>query len=112
MHITQRFGIPLIAFSFVFPPFAAAQPDVYVVPFSHLELYWAGTREECLSRGSRIITKAMRMATQYPQFRFLIEDEDFVASYVETHRGSAELEQLKRLIREARIEISPKWAAI
>jgi hypothetical protein len=25
---------------------AAAQPDVYVVPFSHLDLYWAGTREE------------------------------------------------------------------
>jgi hypothetical protein len=30
---------------------AAATNDVYVVPFSHLDLMWAGTREECLSRG-------------------------------------------------------------
>jgi len=91
---------------------AGDKPDVYVVPFSHLDLYWAGTREECLSRGNRIITKAVRMATRYPQFRFLLEDEVFVANYVETHQGSPELEQLKQLIKEGRIEISPKWAAI
>src|SRR5262250_335490 len=91
---------------------AAAQPDVYVVPFSHLDLYWAGTREECLSRGNRIITKAARMAMQYPQFRFLIEDEVWLANYVETHQGSPELDQLKRLVKEGRIEIAPKWAAI
>jgi len=23
----------------------------YLVPFSHLDLYWLGEREECLSRG-------------------------------------------------------------
>jgi len=91
---------------------AGDKPDVYVVPFSHLDLYWAGTREECLSRGNRIITKAVRMATRYPQFRFLIEDEVFVANYVETHQGSPELVQLKQLVKEGRIEISPKWAAI
>ncbi len=87
-------------------------PDVYVVPFSHLDLYWAGTREECLSRGNRIITKAMQFAMRYPQFRFLLEDEVFVSNYVETHQGSPELQQLKRLVKEGRIEISPKWAAI
>jgi alpha-mannosidase len=95
---------------------AAAPPgekmEVYVVPFSHLDLYWAGTREECLSRGNRIIAKAVQMATRYPQFRFLLEDEVFVADFVETHTGSPELEQLKRLVKEGRIEISPKWAAI
>src|SRR6266568_6116143 len=113
MHIIQRFGILLIAFIFVFPAFAgAAQPAVYVVPFSHLDLYWAGTREECLSRGNRIITKAVRMATQYPEFRFLIEDEVWLANYVETHQGLPELEQLKRLVKKGRIEIAPKWAAI
>ncbi len=24
--------------------------DVYFVPFSHLDFYWGGTREECLAR--------------------------------------------------------------
>jgi alpha-mannosidase len=113
MHIIQRSGILPIAVIIVFQAFAgAAQPAVYVVPFSHLDLYWAGTREECLSRGNRIIAKAARMAEQYPQFRFLIEDEVWLANYVETHQGSPELEQLKRLVKEGRIEISPKWAAI
>ncbi len=65
-----------------------------------------------MSRGNRIITKAMRMATRYPQFRFLIEDEVWLADYVETHQDSPELDQLKQLVKEGRIEISPKWAAI
>lgn len=85
---------------------------VYVVPFSHLDFFWGGTREECLARGNRIIAKAVRIATQYPEFRFLLEDEDFVANYVESHKGMPDLEQFKQLVREGRIEISPKWAAI
>jgi hypothetical protein len=52
------------------------------------------------------------MTRQYPQFRFLIEDEVWLANYVETHQGSPELDRLKRLIKEGRIEIFPKWAAI
>ncbi len=86
--------------------------DVYVVPFSHLDLFWAGSREECLSRGNRIITKAIRLASRHPEFRFLIEDDVFVANYVDTHRGSPELEELKRLVKMGRIEIAPKWAGI
>jgi alpha-mannosidase len=109
----RRCPLLLTVFVFILPALAAAAaPDVYVVPFSHLDLYWAGTREECLSRGNRIIAKAVQMATRYPQFRFLLEDEVFVANFVETHPGSPELEQLKRLVTEGRIELSPKWAAI
>jgi alpha-mannosidase len=99
------------------PAFAAdtavpGKGDVYVVPFSHLDLFWAGTREECLSRGDRIIDKAVQVAQKYPEARYLLEDEVFVANYVETHRGTPELEQFKRLVKEGRIEIGPKWAGI
>ena len=86
--------------------------DIYVVPFSHLDLMWAGTREECLSRGCRIISKAIEMSEAHPEFRFLLEDNVFVANYVDSHRGSEELEKLKRLVKEGGIEISPKWAGI
>jgi alpha-mannosidase len=92
------------------PP--SAGDDIYVVPFSHLDLFWAGTREECLSRGNRIITKAIQLAQRQPEFRFLIEDEVFTANYVESHRGSPELEALKQLVKDGRIELAPKWAAI
>ena len=85
---------------------------VYVVPFSHLDFFWGGTREECLARGNRIIAKAISIAKQNPSFRFLLEDEDFVANYVESHKNTPDLEDFKRLVREGRVEISPKWAAI
>jgi hypothetical protein len=95
------------------PPANALEPrQVYLVPFSHLDFFWAGTREECLARGNRIIARAIQLAKQFPDFRFLIEDDDFVANYVDSHAASVELDDLKRLVKEGHIEIAPKWAAI
>ena len=87
-------------------------PQVYVVPFSHLDLYWACTQEECLSRGNFIISKAIQLAEQYPQYRYLLETEVFVSNFVDSHHGTTELEDFKQLVKEGRIEISPLWAAI
>jgi hypothetical protein len=87
-------------------------PEIYFIPFSHLDLYWGGTREECLARGNGIIAQAVRLAARSPKFRFLLEDEVFVSNCVDTHQGSRELEDLKRLVKEGRIELAPKWAAI
>ncbi len=86
--------------------------DVFLIPFSHLDLYWAGTREECLARGNTIIAKAVQLAKRYPEYRFLLEDEVFVSNYVESHKGSPELADFRRFVKEGRIEVSPKWAGI
>ncbi len=91
---------------------SAQDAEIYFTPFSHLDLFWGGTREECLARGNGIIAKAVQLAKQHPKFRFLLEDNVFVANYVDTHPGSQEVEDLKRFIKEGRIEIAPKWAAI
>jgi alpha-mannosidase len=108
--------IPLLAvatFSGAPTPAVAAEPtELYLAPFSHLDYFWGGTREECLARGNRIIAKAIAIAKRQPEFRFLIEDNDFIANYVETHPASAEVAELKRLVKAGRIEIAPKWAAI
>lgn len=93
-------------------PEAGESREIYLVPFSHLDLFWGGTREECLARGNRIIAKAVKLAKEHPEFRFLIEDNVFVANYVDSHHNSQELEEFKRLVKEGRIEIAPKWAAI
>ncbi len=53
-----------------------------------------------------------QLAERYPDFRFLLEDDDFVADFVDGHRGTPELEAFKRLVKQGRIEIAPKWAAI
>ncbi len=63
LKMTRLTGL-LILFLLPLAILPAAQPadpprsDVYVVPFSHLDLYWACRQEECLSRGDRIISKA------------------------------------------------------
>src|ERR1035438_3063149 len=107
-------ALSLIAYPFLLcaQQVAPARHEVYVVPFSHLDLYWAGTQDECLSRGNRIIAKAIGLAEHYPDFRFLLEDDDFVADFVDAHRGTPELESFRRLVKQGRIEIAPKWAAI
>src|SRR5271166_6005520 len=70
---------------------------VFVVPFSHLDLFWGGTEEECLSRGNRIISRAMQLADEHPEFRFLIEDEVFTDNFMKSHRGTPEADHLRSL---------------
>ena len=82
--------------------------DVYFVPFSHFDLMWAGTREECLSKSNRIIAKAIQLANESPEFRFLLEDNVFAANFMDSHRGSPEADELKLLVKEGRIEHSIK----
>ena len=95
-------------------PAAAAsnKAEVYVVPFSHLDLFWAGTREETVARGNRIIARAIGISKAQPQFRFLVESDNFVANFVDSHKGSPEVNDLKRLVKEGRIAIAPNWANI
>ncbi len=85
---------------------------VYVIPFSHLDRFWAGTGEECLARGNLVIAKAIQIAKKHPNFRFFLESDNFVNNFVESHRGTQELEDFKQLVKEGRIEIAPEWAGI
>jgi len=117
--MNQRLLIALFVLAVLaWPPSAQAQasgsrgPEVYFTPFSHLDFFWGGTREECLARGNGIIAQAIKLAKESAEFRFLLEDNVFVANYVETHKGLPELDDFKRLVKEGRIEIAPKWAAI
>ncbi len=89
-----------------------APVEVYFVPFSHLDFFWGGTREECLARGNGIIAQAIKLARESAEFRFLLEDDVFVANYLDSHEGMPEVEEFKHLVKEGRIEIAPKWAAI
>ncbi len=119
MGYRVRFGW-LMAFVMLLPamllpqqqPGTSPQTEVYFTPFSHLDLFWGGTREECLARGNGIIAQAVKLAKQFADFRFLLEDNVFVANYVDSHKGAPELEDFKRLVKAGRIEIAPKWAAI
>ena len=82
----------------------------YLVPFSLLDLYWLGEREECLSRGNMIITKAIEIARKYPEFRFLVEDIVFVDYFTKSHPEQHAV--LRKLTQKGQIEVGAKWAGI
>jgi alpha-mannosidase len=109
--ICVAIGLVIGSLISVTPSRAADTRQVYVVPFSHLDFFWGGTREECLARGNRIISRAIDLSKRYPEFRFLIEDNDFVANFMESRAGLPEAADLKRLVKSGQIEIAPKWVA-
>lgn len=90
----------------------SVKAEAYVSPFSHLDLFWAGTREECLARGNRIIAKAISIAKKDPQFHFMIESDNFVDNFVDSHKGSPEVDDLKRLVKDGHFGVAPNWANI
>ena len=78
---------------------------VYLVPFSHLDLFWAGSREECLTRGIEVIRTALRLLRKYPDYRFMIEAANFLEFFCESCPD--EVPELKRYAAEGRIEAVP-----
>jgi len=86
------------------------QPITYVVPFSHLDLFWAGTREECLSRGNNIIRNALDLLEKHEDFRFLLETMNFVEHFLSCF--PAEKPRLAKLLAAGRLELGPAWSGI
>lgn len=83
---------------------------ISIVPFSHLDLFWGGTREECLSRGGKVISTALELLEKYPEYRFMIESTNFIETYLDCFPEDAG--RMKRLIKEGRLEIIPMRAII
>ena len=83
---------------------------VYLVPFSHLDLFWAGNREECLSRGAEIILTALRLLDKYPDYHFMIEAVNFLDYFCSAY--PEQLPALKRFVTEQRLEVCPARSII
>lgn len=90
-------------------PVMAAHP-VFIVPFSHLDLFWTGTRHECLARGSAIIARALDLLERYPEFRFLVETMNFLEHHLSCHPQDEA--RVRRLAQEGRLELAPLWSGI
>lgn len=88
----------------------ASPQQIFVLPFSHLDLFWLGDKYECLSRGFHVIAKAIRLCEEEPSFRFLIEDAVFLKAFCEAYPEMQE--RIIRLAESGRLEMPSKWAAI
>jgi alpha-mannosidase len=81
------------------------QKIIYIIPFAHLDLFWAGTRHQCLSRGDRIINTALTMLANHPDYRFMIESTAFLESFINHHPTKKEL--VRKFVEEGRLELIP-----
>ena len=84
--------------------------DISVVPFSNFVLHGLGRREECLSRGSYIISSVLELIDRDPEFRFTIGNVAFVDYFLSCHP-----EQKARFVRQIQrgaIEVGPEWTEI
>ncbi|MBN8709421.1 MAG: hypothetical protein J0I10_08575 [Verrucomicrobia bacterium] len=88
----------------------SSRHPLHLAPFSHLDLFWGGTREECLSRGNEIISRALDLLERHEDFTFLIETANFLHHYVDCYPG--ERERIARLAASGRLELAPIWSAI
>jgi len=88
----------------------SVKQEVRIIPFSHLDLFWGGTREECLSRGTRVIATAMDLLEKNPDYRFMIESTNFTENFLSCY--PEETARMKRLIGEGRLEVIPMRAII
>jgi len=86
------------------------QKKVFIVPFSHLDLTFMGTHEECLSRANKVISVALELAREDPQFRYLLEYTLPVEKYLQCHPDQAGV--LRELVAEGRIELCPSLSGI
>lgn len=85
----------------------AQRKTVHVVNFSHLDLSWLGTQEECLSRGGRILAEAIQRAKASPAYRFHVEYVMFLAHYLTVHPEI--LPEVCELVKSGRIEVGAQW---
>ncbi len=84
--------------------------QIFIVPFSHLDLFWAGTRAECLSRGITIIKTALDLLERYPDYRFMIEATNFLEHFFDAF--PADKPRLRALVESGRLEVIPMRSLI
>ena len=83
---------------------------IHLVPFSHLDLFWTGTREECLSRGNAIISQVLDLMEKHEDFTFLIETVNFLEHYVSCY--PAEKPRIREHAASGRLELPPLWSGV
>ena len=83
---------------------------VYLIPFAHLDLFWAGSREECLSRGAEVILTALCLLETYPDYRFMIEAVNFLEYFKEAYPD--DFQRVEKFVKSGRLEVIPVRAIL
>ena len=80
-----------------------------ICPYSHLDLFWGGTMDECLSRGNYIIEKALDLMDHQDEYCFMVEAVNFLNNYLECRPD--DFDRVKRYVRGDRLFVGAMWSA-
>ncbi|MFG0249014.1 MAG: hypothetical protein ACF8OB_09020, partial [Phycisphaeraceae bacterium JB051] len=83
---------------------------IHLIPFSHLDLFWGGSRTECLTRGITIFKTALDLLDQYPNYRFMIEATNFLELFFEA--CPQEKSRVRSHVQSGHLEVIPMRAII
>jgi alpha-mannosidase len=86
---------------------AKMKEEVYIIPGSHLDLFWMGTSNECLHKGAEILKEAIEICKDNHDFRFLVDSVVFVEYLVNNFPQYKD--SLKKLIDSGQIEIAADY---
>jgi len=86
---------------------AKVKEEVFIIPGSHLDLFWMGTSNECLYRGAEILKETIEICKDNPDFRFLVDSVVFVEYLVNNFPQYKD--SLKKLIDSGQIEIAADY---
>lgn len=86
---------------------AEMKEEVYIIPGSHLDLFWMGTSNECLKKGSEILKEAINLCNNNSDYRFLVDSAVFIEYLVDNYPEYKE--KLKELINRGQIEIAADY---
>ncbi len=87
-----------------------SKPALFVIPFSRLTRFGLGDEEACLSRGVGVISKALSLLENRPEFHLLIETLVFVDHYLKVH--PEDVNRVRKHIADGRLEVGAAWAEI
>ncbi len=88
----------------------AGERVLHLIVFSHLDLTFMGSHEECLSRGNKVLARALALLDEHEDFRFLVEYALFMRNYLECH--PEERDRVSRHVRSGRLQIGLEWSGI
>lgn len=107
--------LPLIFLSMA-PALTQAQPgqgadapkQVFVLPFSHLDLWYLGPPEDAYARAERVFSFALQQSEKDPGFHFTFENANFLREYLLLRPEARD--RIAHLLASGQFDMSGQWS--
>jgi hypothetical protein len=102
--------VAIILATALFAQSSQQQPpkQVYVVPFSHLDLWYLGPPENSYARVERIFSRALELSEHDPDFRFTFENGYYLREYLKLRPEAKK--RVAAALASGHLDLSGQWS--